>query len=79
MRISELQKFLAKVKRKHGDIEVLERRYSDYQTMDLPLWELVRAAPQQNGAYLMRDHHYSLTPEQRAKLDFRDYLLFDGN
>lgn len=34
MKISEMQKFLAAVKRKHGDIEMIERRFSDYGPMD---------------------------------------------
>lgn len=34
MKISDLQKYLAAVKRKHGDIEVIEVRYSDYKSMD---------------------------------------------
>jgi len=34
MTISDLQKYLAAVKRKHGDIEVIEQRFSDYRTMD---------------------------------------------
>jgi hypothetical protein len=34
MRISDLQKYLAAVKRKHGDIEVIENRYSDFMSMD---------------------------------------------
>lgn len=108
MRISDMQKYLAAVKRKHGDIELIENRYSDYQDMgpvprstdiaDDPHryvpsadgkgsepeepsnWALVQAAPMQDGAYLMRDHHsLNLHPERRAALNFKTYLLYKGN
>ena len=87
VKISELQKLLAQFKRKHGDLEILEQRYSDYAPMDQgssihtrgePLWDVVQAAAQQDGAYLIRDH-YSLTEEQRKAMNFRTYLLYRGN
>lgn len=82
MKISDLQKFLAKVKRKHGDVELAEQRYSDFRLMDFDDWQIVSAAPRQNSkigpAYLMRDH-YSLTDEDRARMNFKTYVFFSGN
>lgn len=34
MTISQLQKFLASAKRKHGDLEVAFEQYSDYRAME---------------------------------------------
>lgn len=46
MRISELQKYLAAVKRKHGDIELIEQRFSDYGPMgELPAITAIEESP----------------------------------
>jgi len=78
MRISDLQKLLAKTKRKHGDLEVIETRYSDYCLMGLEDWSIVRAAKKPNDDWLMAEHR-SMTDEQRALMNFLPYLHFRGN
>lgn len=83
MKISDLEAFLASVKAEHGDLDILERRYSDYRLMEIEqpnwekTWDVVTAAPQGDD-WIMRDHE-SLTDEQRTSMHFKKYLYFDGN
>ena len=56
------------------ELEVLERRYSDYDLMEKDNWHIVQAV--NKGYYRMRTH-YSLTEEDKAKA--KNYLLFEGN
>jgi hypothetical protein len=81
VKISDLQKLLRATKRKHGDLEILEVRFSDYQLMDPKDWKIAQASSRVDGrgeGWLMRDH-YSLTEKQRQDMSFKPYLLFSGN
>ena len=77
MKISDLQKFLAATKRKHGDVELLETRFSDYKLMEPEDWSVVEAIP---GAtpedWIMKTHH-SMAEGQKARA--KSYLHYAGN
>ena len=79
MRISDLQKILRGAKRKHGDIELSETRYSDICLMEVGDWNVIDALPKVSGkdeGWLMRVHP-SMTEEQKAQA--KKYLHFAGN
>lgn len=77
MKISDLQKLLAATKRKHGDLELLETRYSDYKLMDADSWTVTEAVPgPTKGDWLMRK---SPTMSEEQKTNARKYLHFQGN
>lgn len=93
MRISDLQKYLAAVKRRHGDLEVIEQRYSDYGPMEpIPTetaittnefadevpWAVVSVASQQGGAFKMR-RHFSVSDDEAERMGFKPMLLYKGN
>lgn len=72
MKVQDLKDLLAGLP---DDMEVIEKRYSDYQSMELDCWRVVDAVGTGNG-WLMRAHH-SMSPENRA--NSRKCLFFSGN
>lgn len=77
MTISELIKQLQTFQRKHGDLEVIYQRYSDYTELkddDVSVVEAVK--PMGTEDWLTRTHH---TMPEEMKARFKSYLLFPGN
>lgn len=61
-----------------GTLEVICTRFSDYQRVTPEDIHVVMAVDRGAGAgYLMREHHYKMSDEDRAKL--KPYLHFEGN
>ncbi len=77
MKISDLSKALDRAMAEYGDLEIIERRCSDYSLMDETDWSVVEALPPGEGrVYFMRSHA-SMKPEWRQQL--QKYLRFEGN
>jgi len=75
MTISELQKFLAATKRKHGDIEVLMTRYSDYDHVVEANFEVKKAVDK--GSEWVTRFHDTMTEEDQLKA--KTYFIMPGN
>lgn len=71
MNVGELKKMLEKYP---DDMEILNSRFSDYDTVDVGEWSVVKAVPQ--GSYVMRSHP-TMSSVNKAKE--REYLHLSGN
>ncbi len=57
------------------EMELIEIRYSDYESMRPELWEVVKGVDN-NGQYIMSSHE---TMSEAHKAREKEYLLFKGN
>lgn len=84
MTISELQKFLARAKRKHGNIDIITTRFSDYRLMNVEDVNVVQAWSRHGAAgseWIMQDH-YSLKKGESPAGDGWEkgtFIHFEGN
>ena len=58
------------------DMEVIQRRYSDYYLLDKKDFFTVWAVHQESCGYIMRSHN-TMSDENKAKE--KEYLYFEGN
>lgn len=74
MKISDLQKHLAALKRKHGDLVVICSRYSDFQRIEVEEVTVKEGVERDDKLWIERSH--STMPADAKKEKF---LHFDGN
>lgn len=71
--VGELRAYLAQFP---DSMEVIERRYSDYQHMSLEDWKLINAVERPDKNWITRYHH-TMSAEDQSRV--KQYLIFEGN
>jgi len=72
MTVSELRKMLDMYP---DEMQILTRRYSDYEVISEDEWSVVKGVPNSSG-WVMRSHE-TMSEENKAKE--QEYLYLEGN